>query len=178
MFSCGQSLDQSFRCTIDEREKTQSGVDPRTARKRGSAIDVQPKCIVDLKLGVDDALFRVFPHSSSAKIVAASHPGKAVTPPGAGCAHAPQYFFRLRFHPIGQPVFVLSQVIRDSKDRETNPAPVSIVRVDVHEVVIVGQGVWLDANNAEMLPLPEVILVGFPPALDAGRECFTTDLDW
>ena len=74
-------------------------------------------------------------------------------------------------------MFVLSQVIGDSQDRKTHPAPVSIVRVKLHEVVIVRQGVWLDPNNAEVLPLPEVIFVRFPLALDAVRECFTTDLD-
>ncbi len=74
-------------------------------------------------------------------------------------------------------MFVFPEVIGDSKHRESDPAAVPVMRIKVDEVIVVGQGVGLDANHAKMLPLTEVILVGFTPAPNAGGQRFATDLD-
>ena len=130
-----------------------------------------------LKLRIDDALPGIFSHSGAAKIMTAAHSGKPIAAPGSGGTHTLENLFRLCFHPIRQPMFILSEIASDSKNRKTNSAPVAKMRVEVDEIVKVRQCVGLDANDAEMLPLEEVILVGFTPALDAWRQRFATDLD-
>src|ERR1700756_3510116 len=50
-------------------------------------------------------------------------------------------------------------------------------RIEVEVIRAVGQRVRLDAHNAEMLPLFEVVAIRFTPGFDIAGERFPADLD-
>ena len=107
----------------------------------------------------------------------AANSGKSRPAPCRGSAHGAEYLLRFAFHPIGQPLLIALQVVRDAHNRETKCATITIVRVEVEVVRPVWECVWLDAYHAEMLPLLDVPLVCLTPAANLWWQAFTADLN-
>ena len=154
---------------VAESPHRQCWVDTGTGWKDSSAEDVESWCVVDTQIGVHHRGGRIFAHAASAEVVAAADATKARTTPRFLRSHRVKDVFGLLFHPVGKAPLVLSQVAGDAHEWEPKPATISVSRVQIEEVGLVGQRLGLEPNRADVLPASKVIFVPSAPGWDVGR---------
>jgi hypothetical protein len=101
--------------------------------------------------------------------VAVADAPKARTTPRFYRTHRVKDRFGLLFHPVGKAPLVLSQVAGNAHEGEPEPATVTVLRVQVEKVGVVGQRLGLEADRTDMPPASEVILLLLAPGRDVGR---------
>src|SRR5215217_1313365 len=155
---------------VAESPHRQCWIDPGTGWKNSSAEDVQSWRVVDAQIAVHHRRGRVFAHSASAEVVAAADATKALTTPRFHRTHHVKDLFGLLFHPVGKAPLVLSQIASDTHKGEPEPASVTVPRVQIEEVCVIGQRLGLETNSADVLPASKVILVLLTPGRNVGWQ--------
>ena len=106
------------------------------------------------QIGIHHRGSGIFAHAASAEVVAAADATKARTTPHFLRSHRVKDVFGLLFHPVGKAPLVLSQVAGDAHEREPKPAAISVSRVQIEEVGLVGQRLGLEPNR-------DVLIAGY-----------------
>src|SRR5829696_260810 len=132
---------------------------------------------MDLQTTVDDTHLRIFAHAAAAKVVRASGPSEARPAPGPRGTHRSQDLLTLPSHEVDQSQLIRLQVVGHPDDRHAKPTAVTMVRIDIEKVALVGKRLRLHADHAPVLPAAQMILVGPPPTRDIRRQRFPADLD-
>src|SRR5215211_2499183 len=164
-----QALDEVLGGPVAEGPHRQCWVDAGTGWKDSAAEDVQSWCVVDTQIGVHHRGGGVLAHATSTEVVATADATKARTTPRFHRTHRVKDLFGLLFHPVGKPPLVLSQVAGNAHEREPEPAAVTVSRVQIEEVRVIGQRLGLEPNRADVLPAFKVILVPLAPGRNVGR---------
>src|SRR5215217_2883094 len=155
---------------VAESPHRQCWIDPGTGWKNSSAEDVQSWRVVDTQIAVHHRGGGVFTHAASAEVVAAADATKARTTPRFHRTHRVKDLFGLLFHPVGKAPLVLSQIAGNAHEGEPEPASVTVSRVQVEEVGLIGQRLGLEPDGADVLPASKVILILLAPGQDIGWQ--------
>jgi hypothetical protein len=132
---------------VAESPHRQRRIDSGAGWKNSSAEDVQSGRVVDAQIAVHHRRGRVFAHAASAEVVAAHDATKALTTPRFQCTHHLKDLFGLPFHPVGKAPLVLSQIASDRHKGEPEPAAVTVPRVQIEKVPVIGQRLGLEPSR-------------------------------
>src|SRR5215210_291797 len=162
-FSVAQALDQPLRRPVAQGPDSKRRVDPVARGEDGPAEDVEARRVMHAQLGVNHRSGRIFSHTAAAEIVAAHDAPEARTAPGLRRAHLAQYLLRFALHPVGEPVLIFLYVVGDAHEGHSEPAPVTVARIEVEKVGSVRERVRLQTDGGPVLPGADVVLPTPPP---------------